>query len=240
MLLGRNKIVSFAVISAVIGFMLAVQFETIKHPEIRDTRDTWELREDLKKQQILEAQLIKEIAGYEEKINKYEAEKSSSKEAVLYETLEELKKLAGLTEVNGPGLILTIKTFNDFNLGQEIHSISPELLKRLLNELNQYEAENISIADQRVINSTVIRDINGITKIDGYPLNQYPIEIKVITNDPERLYNRLKASLILDDFAIENLTIHISKPVQNLSIPAYKNKIEINNMKPIQAEKEEK
>lgn len=34
-------------ITLIVGFMIAVQFQTIKEPVVRDTRDTWELREDL-------------------------------------------------------------------------------------------------------------------------------------------------------------------------------------------------
>lgn len=219
--------------------MLAVQFETIQNPEVRDTRDTWELRKDLKKQQTLEAQLIMEISGYEEKIHKYETEKSNSEEIILQETLEELKKKAGLTEISGKGLYLSVTPFEALMIGQEIHSISPALLKRLLNELNRYEAEEISIAGQRVINTTVIRDINGVTKIDGYPLNIYPIEIKIMTSDPEKLYNRLKVSTIVDDFVIENFSLEISKPVNKITIPAYRDTIRIKHMKPSLAEKGE-
>lgn len=238
-LLDRKKLISFTCITAVIGFMLAVQFQTIKRPVVRDTRDMWQLRADLAKQQQLEAQLIKEISGYEEKINKYETEKRNSKETVLNETLQELNRKAGLTEVSGQGLIITVEPFSEIMLGEEIQSISPELLKRLINELNRFEAQEISVANQRVVNTTVIRDINGVTKIDGYPLNIYPIEIKVIAKDAERLYNRLKVSSIIDDFVIENLIAKISSPIPKITIPAYEGPIRINNMKPVQAEKGE-
>ena len=52
--------------------------------------------------------------------------------------------------------------------GTSTKPISPDLLKRLINELNDMMPQNISIDEQRVINTTVIRDINGETKIDGY------------------------------------------------------------------------
>lgn len=237
--MNHKKIISFTCITVVIGFMLAVQFQTIKHPVVRDTRDTWELRADLAKQQKLEAQLIKEIAAYEEKINKYETKKLNSKETVLNETLAELNRKAGLTEISGQGLMITVKPYAEIMLGEEIKSISPELLKRFLNELNRFEVQEVSIANHRVVNTTVIRDINHVTKIDGYPLNSYPIEIKVLTKDAERLYNRLKASAIIDDFVIENLEAHISKPIPNMILPAYGETIRTTDMKPIQAEKEE-
>ena len=51
--------------------------------------------------------------------------------------------------------------------------VSPELLKRLLNELNMYDAKYVSIDGQRIINTTVIRDINNETKIDGHTLQEF-------------------------------------------------------------------
>ena len=73
--------------------------------------------------------------------------------------------------------------------------VSPELLKRLLNELNMYEAKYVSIDGQRVINTTVIRDINNETKIDGHSITNLPIEVKVAVDNmqtAEKLYNRMK------------------------------------------------
>ena len=55
-------------------------------------------------------------------------------------------------------------------LGETVEPISPYLLHVLINELNRFGASEISIADQRWINNSVIRDINGITKMDGFPL----------------------------------------------------------------------
>ncbi len=42
-----------------------------------------------------------------------------------------------------------------------------------------YEAKYVSIDGKRVINTTVIRDINGETKIDGHTIRVLPIEVKV-------------------------------------------------------------
>ena len=47
--LGDKKYISMAFITLIIGFMMAIQFQTVKEPVVRDTRNTWELREDLLK-----------------------------------------------------------------------------------------------------------------------------------------------------------------------------------------------
>ncbi|MBA4537605.1 DUF881 domain-containing protein [Bacillus aquiflavi] len=229
------------IIAVVIGFMIAIQFQTVKKPVIRDTRDMWELREDLLKEKELQAKLIREIRSNEEKLAKYETERKQSREQALRETLEELKKEAGLTEVTGHGIILTIEPiFDQLPLGAPPVTISPEIFKRLINELNMYNAKYISVQEQRIINTTVIRDINGETKIDGYSLNNLPIEIKVIVENHQiakKLYNRMQVSKSVEDLFIDNLQVNISNPQTNITIPAYQETIRIRDMEPVKHDK---
>jgi uncharacterized protein YlxW (UPF0749 family) len=239
--LERKKKINFTVITTIIGFMLAVQFQTTNQPVVRDTRDMWELREDLKKEQELQLQLLEEIRVYEETLKSYKQKRLESKEAVLRETVEELRKEAGLTEIRGQGVIVTVEPFYDENyVGPVLQTVSPYLLKRLINELNMYGAEEIAIADQRIINTTVIRDVNGITKVDNYKINSLPLQIKVIAEDAEKLHNRLKVSTVLEDFAIEGLQLSISQPMNVVVVPPYDDSLHIRYMKAVKAEKEEK
>ena len=132
-----KKKFSFTFITVVIGFMIAIQFQTVKEPAVRDTRDTWELRADILKEKELQLKLLREISSNEEKIAQYETKRKQSKEQVLRETLEELKMEAGLSEVTGPGIILTIEPVHEeLLLGKQADSVSPDLLKRLVNELH--------------------------------------------------------------------------------------------------------
>lgn len=228
---------SFSFLTMIFGLMLAIQFQTIKEPIVRDTRDMWQLREDLKKEQQLQVELLSEIRKYNEIIETYEAEENQNPEVALKETLNVLKEEAGLTDVTGPGIIITInRLFSDELIGEPLPNISPELLKRLINELNSYDAEEISIQGRRVINSTVIRDINGQTKMDNYSLHTYPIEIKVISENADKLYNRMNASTTDEDFAIDNLSLSVSNPIDSMTIPAYEDTIRVKNMKPLEIE----
>ncbi|WP_243459201.1 DUF881 domain-containing protein [Metabacillus bambusae] len=232
-----KKGMSFSFLTMIFGLMLAIQFQTIKEPIVRDTRDMWQLREDLKKEQQLQVELLSEIRKYNEIIETYKAEENQNPEVALKETLNVLKEEAGLTEVTGPGIIITInRLFSEELIGEPLPNISPELLKRLINELNSYDAEEISIQGRRVINSTVIRDINGQTKMDNYSLHTYPIEIKVISENADKLYNRMNASTTDEDFAIDNLSLSISNPIDSMTIPAYEDTIRVKNMKPLEIE----
>lgn len=235
--MGTKFKLSMTVISIIIGFMLAIQFQTIKKPKVRDTRDMWELREDLLKEQDLQSKLLKEISSNEERIEKYEAKVKDSKEQALKDTLDELKKEAGQTEVNGPGIVIKIDVLKEaLLLGEKVKDVSPALLKRLVNDLNMYGAKQISIDGERVINTTVIRDINGDTKINGHSINQYPLEVRVIAENSEsadKLYNRIQVSPVIDEFFVDNLKVMIGKPEESISIPAYDESIRIRYMKPV-------
>ncbi|OCA85531.1 NgoFVII family restriction endonuclease [Bacillus sp. FJAT-27225] len=233
----KIKNTNFAIITAIIGFMLAVQFQTIKEPVERDTRDIWQLREDLLKEKKLQSELLGEIRSIEDKLAAYETMRQQGKGQVLTETLEELKEAAGMTEVTGPGIIISIEpVFEEIILGSPIStSVTPDLLKRLTNELNMYEAKHISIDGQRIINSTVIREIAGETRIDGHSLRGLPIEIKVIAEnvmDAEKISNKMKASQISEEFFIESLRLTVSEPSQDLTIEAYDSNIKLTNIKP--------
>jgi uncharacterized protein YlxW (UPF0749 family) len=239
--MGSPKNIYFAITATIIGFMVAVQFQTVSEPKIRDTRDTWELRQDLMEEKRIQSQLLQEIRSTEEKLVKYENERQQSKAEVLKETLAELKAEAGLTEVAGPGVVLMLMpALNEFGQGAPLNYVSPYLLKRLMNELYMHGALHVSIDGQRVINTTVIREISRVTKIDGHSLNKFPLEIKVVAanqQEAEKLYNRMQGSTVVEDFFIDNLQVKLEKPEGDIDIPAYQDPIRIRYMEPAETGK---
>ena len=237
--MGSKRNVYLAIITTIIGFMLAVQFRTVSEPKVRDTRDTWELREDLMEAKEIQSQLLKEISSIEDKLVKYRNEKQSSKAEILKETLEELKGEAGLTDITGPGVVISLAPAAEIPGFQSDRNVSPYLLKRLLNELYLNGALHVSIDGKRVINTTVIREISMVTKIDGHSLNKFPIEIKAIAADQagaEKLYDRMKVSAVIEDFFIDNLKVSLDNPESDIVVPAYQNPIRIRYMEPVNAD----
>nr|WP_272495686.1 DUF881 domain-containing protein [Bacillus pinisoli] len=220
--------------------MLAIQFQTTNEPVVRDTRDAWELREAINQELEVQSKLIQEIRKYEEAIEKYESEIEQSKELALKNTLQVLKEEAGLTDISGQGLLITIENmFDEPIIGQSQPQVSAELLRRLINELNINGAEEIAIAEQRYLNTSPIRDVNGYTTINNFRLSRVPIEVKVLSSDPQRLYNRMLASESIQfEFEIEGLTLNISSPVNHITIPAYDQPIRLKHTEPVTKEKE--
>ncbi|AZB44834.1 DUF881 domain-containing protein [Bacillus sp. FJAT-42376] len=220
------------------GFMLSVQFLSIKEPVTRDTRDIWEIRSELKQEQKQQSELLKEITKYDQLVNTYESNEETAREDALEKTRDELKVQAGLTEVKGDGLVLHLEPlFTKEIIGESTISVSPDLLRKLINELNTYDAEHISVNGHRVVSTTVIRDINGVTKMDGYPLDSLPIEIKVIAENANKLSDRVKASGTHDLFAVDNIKLTDEEPRKNIVIPGSDKKIRIGELKPYEGSK---
>ncbi len=220
-----NKKFIFSMVAGLIGFMLAVQFQTVHEPEQRDTRDEWELKQDLLSEQKVQAGLLTEITKLEHQLSKYESEQQESKEKILKETLDELKEEAGLADTKGQGIILRIEPIEDVFGLNRVPDLSPELLKRLMNELNRYGAGQIAIGDNRIVNSTVIRDINGITKVDGNSIEEYPLEIRVLAKEADKLKDKLKASQLAEDFFLEDFSFSISNIHPSITVPGYDGEI---------------
>lgn len=226
----------FTVILFVIGFMTATQYNTVNTDDSRDSRDTWEIRQQLSREKQLHSELLSEISLLDDTLGKYSDEATQDPEAVLKETVEDLRVSAGFSQVTGPGIELEISpSLEAIALGTEITEIPPDLLIRLVNEINRFNGIELAIAGERVINTTAIRDINGYTTVNTKPISTPPFTIGITATSMEearKLASHLTASAIHDDFYIDDLTITISEPQKKLALPAFDGEI---NMEHLQA-----
>lgn len=226
----KRILTRFTVIMFIIGLMAAIQYNTINEPNVRDTRDAGEIRQELAREKQLHSDLLSEIGSLDDTMGKYEAAADASPEQALRETAGKLRNAAGLSETTGPGIEVFVEpSLEAIAMGLEIERISPDLLIRLVNEINRYNGLYVSIDGKRIINTTAIRDINGQTTVNTKAVETPPFSIKIISEsmeDSEKLYNHLLASRILDDFYIDNLTLTVSEPKGDLVIEAYDDAIE--------------
>lgn len=221
----KTVYIRFTIILLILGFMLSVQYNTVKNPETRDTRDVWAIRQELAKETELHSELLSEIRVIEQTIGKYENMVNESPEIALNDTVNQLKIDIGLEEFKGPGLVITVEpSLESIAVGQAIEQISPDLLIRLINEINHFKAKAVEVDGKRIIYSTAIRDINGKTTVNNLSVRSAPFTIKIGTStyeDAKKLYNQLEASPIGDDFYIDNLRLVIGEPQDSVIISAY-------------------
>lgn len=209
----------------IIGLMIAVQYNTIKQPAERDTRDIWAIREELAEEKQRHSALLAEIRSLNEVVGRYEQSEKANLQSALNETLNRLKLQAGLKEITGPGVILRVEPAPELvEMGYEIKEISPDLLTQLLNALFKNNAASVSIDGNRVVQTTAIRDINGKTTVNSVPLSSPPFEIYVGTSsikEAQKMYNSLQASTFIDSFYLDNFNLMIEEPTDHLTLPAF-------------------
>lgn len=237
----KKKVISrFTMILFVIGLMTAIQFNTINEPDARDTRDVWDIRQELSREKQLHSELLSEIGTMDGTLAKYEEAMTDSPEQALKETVEELRQEAGMTEITGHGFQILIEPSQEAIVtGENIEQVSPELLIRLVNEINRFKGVELSIDGNRLINTTPIRDINGRTTVNGKPISTPPFEIKVIADtadDTEKLYNHIKSSPILDNFYIDNLSVNVMQPQDEITVEAYDEELKLEHLKAAEEE----
>ena len=202
--------------------MLFVQYNTVQNPTERDTKDIWEIRNELTEEQKRHSSLLTSIKDVNEKIIQYEDGSDHEPEQILQQTITELQQQYGNLPVTGPGFTISIKpSFDVIQFGYEVEAIPPMLLTRLINELNRNGAKQIEIGSERLTFWTAIRDINGNTTVNGRSIRKTNEEIRVLTNsydEAKKLYNYILASSLMDEFFIDNLMLEVSEVKTDLTI----------------------
>lgn len=218
---------NFTLVMIIIGFMFAIQYQSSNRAQSKDTRTIWELRQDLLKSQELHQTLLNEIEHYESKLKQYEINDFDSK-ITLNKTNSDLRLTAGLSEVYGEGILITV---NPVFIGsaelQAYPILTADLLTRLINQINKSITAAISVGDERIILTSPIRDVNEQLYVNHQPLPSLPIEIKVIGKNAKILMNSNRLSPIIDEFIIENLEVTLEYR-SYLKLPAYYGPLFVN------------
>lgn len=213
---------NITLISLIIGFMLAVQYNTVQNPTERNTVDIWEIRQQLSQEKERHSELLTQINDVTATVNQYEDVEFNNPELLLQQTVDNLKKQAGILPTSGPGMKLTIEPAEELlQFGYEIKPISPELLIRLVNDLYRYNAQAIEIDGKRLTYNSAIRDINGKTMVNSEAIDDTNVEINIIMqsfDQAQKLKNHLLASSFPDEFYIDNLVLTVHEPLERIRI----------------------
>ncbi|MDX8044932.1 DUF881 domain-containing protein [Gracilibacillus sp. S3-1-1] len=228
----KNRLVQrfmVGIVCLVLGFLVAIVVNSNHQATERDTRDTWEIRTSLLEEQQAQQELYKEIEEAENTLRQYKESTEHQQIDSLKQSIEQLREQAGLIEIQGSGVVVTLQPLFLDEESQEYPSINAELLQLLINELNTAGASEIAIENQRVINITPIRDVNDNIYVNNSSIGDLPIEITILTDNPEQLINQVEVSEIGDYFALENVTISIEAK-NEVSLPAYDDQIDLHHI----------
>jgi len=227
---------SITIVSLILGLALAAQFKNVQRVGGNvSLQRTQELTRQVQKLEQENEALEARIQEYEERVKEFEnaikSEGQSNK--LIYEELERTKMLAGLVDLQGPGVVVTVnvKYVNEWGQDAIVQNVRYDDLLKLVNELNAAGAEAIAINDERIIATTEIRNAGDYIVINT---NRYsaPFEIKAIGN-PDTLEAALKLlGGVADDLGVY-LQINI-KRVDNIRIPEYRGTFQYKFAKPVQ------
>lgn len=231
--------VAIAFVFAILGFLITYQLR-ISYDESKNLDINNQNAEILKENESLEKQkkdYEKNLKELQKKVDEYEKVASGRNEysKIMLEQLEDLKKMNGLVDLQGEGIIVYITPkSNLFSSGNSSQPITDLDLLRIVNELYAADAEVISINDIRLNIRSGIRTASNAIKInnDRISFNKQVI-IKAIGNKkllesalsfpgniPEVLERNcdvkweLKDSITIEKDSSQNMEFKYAKPMQ--------------------------
>ena len=228
-------------ISFILGFMCLLLTYGIAI-QVKTTNSTGTITSTNAKENQLRDAVLKAKEKYdnlynelEEAEDQLEAERANSTQnnselTDLENSIKEGKKAAGLSEVTGAGLVITLDDNKKISANSYIGDPNDLLVHyndviRTVNELKNAGAQAISVYDQRIITTTAIDCDGTVIKVNGDKIGT-PIVIKAIGMQ-ERLINVDRQNgyvMILRSAGIE---VDVKKD-DNITIPKYTGVIKFN------------
>lgn len=179
-----------ALVCIVLGLMLAYQFKAVKNSStVASSQKVLELQNQLNQAKKQKEELELGIKDLEKKIDEYErnATNTSGIANSLKNELDRVRIIAGLSKVEGPGIIIKVIPQGQGIENKEPVPVSFVHLLLVLNELNASGAEAVMINTQRVVSTTQIRDAGSMIVINDIRYSAFDeFEIKAI-GDPATL-----------------------------------------------------
>jgi uncharacterized protein YlxW (UPF0749 family) len=175
---------AIAIVCVVLGLMLAYQFQAVKN--INSVSRGQEIEKLTSQVNMLQKQKLdfeNSIATLEKKIEEYEksAATSNGLASNLKNELDNVRLLAGLTNVEGPGVVVTVTPqIQDLNSSEPV-MVNFTYLLLIVNELNASGAEAVMVNNQRIVSTTQIRQAGSTIVINDVRNSAFDkFEIKAI------------------------------------------------------------
>jgi uncharacterized protein YlxW (UPF0749 family) len=194
---GENWILPVSALSLVLGFMITLAWlpQSQIGGRIRQMDPDQIIRVSQGK---FETELVQNNLRLNEEVTKLREEKTklensigdrTNQSKILNESLQEAKLFAGLSAVEGPGILVTLKDSDKAMRGAipEVDLIIHDTdVLRVVNELWAAGAEAIAVGKFRVASGTSIRCVGPTILVDNSQVSS-PVQIRAI-GDPDTLY----------------------------------------------------
>lgn len=235
---------SIGIVTLIMAFLVTLQIKSVIYNhahEIEESLRADELLKQLNDTREKNAQLMEmnNTLQFDLQSFKDEAAENSDYSKTLVNQLRRAEIMAGLVEVEGNGIIITVKDSTQPEIEGDINNylIHDTDLLTIINELRGAGAEAISLNNERIVSTSEIRCVGPTVSVNNTKIGS-PFIIKAI-GDPITLENSLMMrGGVYDSLTAWGLEIEINKAT-DIVIPAYGGLIDFEYAKPITEGSEE-
>ncbi len=236
--IGRQ--IALTAVCLLLGFVISLQLKSVTLNDASNNTEVKraeELQKELLQEKTKNEELYSQIMQMKNEVEQYRktSEENGNISQVLMEQMDTAETLAGLSEVEGSGVIVTLNdaTGTQAALQDAQNSIIHEGdLRTIINELLASGAEVVSLNEERLVATSSIRCVGPTVLVNNTRIAP-PFVIKAI-GDPKTL----EAGLLIKDGIVEvlkswGIKVDIQKS-DNITIPAYKGAITFKYAKKVQ------
>ena len=206
--------VALTAICVILGVIIGVQVNTVKQQRITtENKRLTEVTASLNQLQAEHEALQEQNKALEKTLKEYQ-------EGNLGEEMEQLLSFAGLTEVSGTGVTVTMNDSSTRGGGDmNAYLVHAEDLLAVVNELHAAGAEAVSINGQRMVGRSAISCAGSIVMVNGVRVAA-PFEIKAV-GEADVLDSALRfPGGVVDNLSPWGIEISIHKETL-VEVPAY-------------------
>lgn len=241
----QTWILPVSALSIVLGFMIVFVIKAparynLMNPEMQRRMAAIQpgTVEQQQQQQLQQAAEINHLRDQITQLQNTLAEEKSNATKVLNDSLQDVKFFAGLTEVEGPGVLVTLSdgySADKVDPGKDNNPVQPGVdtgeptadyiihdqdILRVVNELYAAGAEAVSINNLRLVSTSSVRCVGNTVLIDGVRIAA-PIKIRAV-GDTETLLGALRMpGGIVEELRETNPSMISLEPVKDMTLPAY-------------------
>ncbi len=236
------KQISILIMCAILGFAMSIQFNSVKSRPKEDSANA--RTEDLQKMLAAEKEkttaLQEQIKQMQTTIDNYREsiEQTGSAYKGMEEDLMRAENLAGLTNVYGPGVTVTLEDAKITGnvTSPETFIIHDSDVRAVVNELLAAGAEAVTVNDERIISTTAIRCVGPVLLVNN-ARSGTPFVIKAIGN-PDTLENALNMTGgIVSELRSVKINVSIQKE-ERIDMNAYSGVVNFNYLTTVKAKQD--
>jgi uncharacterized protein YlxW (UPF0749 family) len=231
--------IAIGVICLIMAFAITIQIRSVSYNRVNntDTARAADLQQQLRVEKDRTTNLYEQVLQLSSDLEEFkqEAAKSSDYSKLLAKQLERAEIMAGLTAVEGSGIIVTLRD----STTQSTNTTDPNLyvvhdtdILWIINELRDAGAEAIQLNGERIISTTEIRCAGSTVSVNN---NRYaePFEIVAIGDSANMENALLMRDGVYDTLRGYGIDMTVKK-ASKVTVNAYKGNINFKYAFPVQ------